>query len=341
MSATTTTTRKIRPKSLRKKIAATSNLPKLLVEVSIDDSHDTEKLDSPSPNVLKEMTHSLQQLKIQESKILSLGCVDKGHIKILSESTQEIDSDPEDFSTPQDNGFSLLSPITNHKEVSLSRSAVNNTSSISLDSGVCSARESHRTSIELLSPEGTEPNLQWTSPLHKTSRGSSHVSPILSVTESSESESIATIIEDSVFNSVTCNKPEKLSVSTDTFAELLQVAMKLVDDVQPIYQEYKDGPYLKNSLKETNRRKSHMDKPQMLLEQKRESFRKLSAEPVLQRSSNDLVVQETGSRKKSACIICKRNKKISGSVTTNVLIKTTMVRNMQERRRYSEVLRVS
>ena len=339
------TSLKSRPRSLKKRSIASSHLPTIHRHfsksgvahhevVDVDSMSGTNKLitsafkdlkiigsgERPPPVPVKECGGSMAREWTGgdgECSILAGGSSGENPLAtggplILTEDGHTFDCAPEQ---------SLLKTPQSIRELTLGR---NNMSSSSIDSGVYSLRGSKRPSFEEPSPADT---LQSEHSLQQRSR-----------TMSGKRSTPTVHIDDTT----TKRRTSRLSVDEKAFSELLQAATKLVLDAHP--QDDKPGLhsnnlYLKNSLQYYKRRKSEWDlaglKPQ---HEKEKLSRKKSAEPILQRIPARSSTAD--SKKMSACIICERNKRVNDNVCSSILIKTSMARTMQERRRFSEVLKV-
>ncbi len=144
-------------------------------------------------------------------------------------------------------------------------------------------------------------------------------------------------------------KPKELSVNVDAFADLLQAAMRLIDDVKPVEETKKSRDETpqnegrsKGSLIKSKRRSSCWENT--IPKPEAPKLRKVSAAPILQRNFSIGGGSKNSSKKEgrvSACIMCERNNRVKDNGGSNVVIKTSMIRTLQKRRRYSEVLKVS
>ena len=220
--------------------------------------------------------------------------------------------------------MSLKAPGTPERNLIRRRNEI---SSSSIDSGVYSTHGSKRPSVE---------QLNSTTNSNQTSRSSLRYRRSESICFSPEERDAPQQVS---LSDGFKPSSKRLNVDSLAFAELVQAATKLIDDAHPVCDLTNGsaagyGTGLKNSVQDFKRRRSEWDLP-TLKPQHEGPVRKKSAEPVLQRElARTLNVESNRSRKVSACIICERNKRPS------ILIKTTMIRNMQESRRFSEVLKV-
>lgn len=335
---------KSRPRSLKKKSIASSHLPTLHRHFSKSGVAHHEVIDADSmsgtneliANAFKDLKND--SVKSDESTAIDLPVVQARELTngerecfILTEGESERNLPTTDgpLILKEDGHSSVYSPEQmllktppGMQQLTLGR---NSASSSSIDSGVYSLRGSKRPSFESPSPVDF---MQSNIILRQRSR-----------TTPSKLSTPTVSIDDTT----TKRKTSRLSVDEEAFAELLQAATKLVLDVHPQSERtglHNNNLYLKNSLQYFKRRKSEWDLTGLGWKPQHEKLsRKKSAEPILQRipakaSTSDL------RKKSSACIICERNKRVNDNVCSSVLIKTSMVRTMQERRRFSEVLKV-
>lgn len=370
---------KSRPKSLRRKrsVASSTDLPKLYRQFSKNGIDHQEAIEASMSSTNKLIMNAFRDMNIGTNKAETASTrnhandfMTKGetstdaHLSsfllersfdercILTEesisgerpSTQSSETEcpilhDENGSLDDSEDQTLLKTPLSAKELKLGRTKVINTSSSSIDSGVYSPRSSKRPSVELLSPVDPQSNhIIYPQRRNRTLSGGNGCRP---ANKASLSGNPVVSVDDTS----TCKGSRRLSVDQDAFSELLKAATKLVLDAHPLSMSDSDKAglqgnslFLRNSLQYFKRRKSEWDiaglKPQP-----EKVVRKKSAEPVLQRVSSKS--REPKSKKVSACIICERNKRANESTTSSILIKTTMVRTMQERRRFSEVLKVS
>lgn len=338
------------------KSKATTNLPKLyhqysrespdhpMVDVNISSTNDL------ITNAFREMNLTAKENgeEVEQGTFILGGDHDKS---ILTDDTlfgEGEDTSPQYSDSDRDKSVvtSLLIPISHEDR---QKNMIGNTSSTSLDSGVSSARASKRTSLEMPSPEAGTPygyGLQYSHAQRRQRLGKSDCLSVGDLT--------ATILEDEVSFCTTSKRPDRMSVDAESFNELLKAAIRVVSKAEEdgrssesaLDEIQNRGIFLKNSLKYDKRRQSHYDNPE--LTPPPQIRRKKSAEPILQRTSSSslepardrsLSIETTRSRKMSACIICERKRLMSDN-TASVMIKTTMGKNIQETRRFSEVLKV-
>ena len=247
----------------------------------------------------------------------------------------------------------LKTPIRESNEgLSMNRSLTMSSSSI--DSGVCSPRGSKRPSFEQVNLDTPHSNFFMD---HGTTKKRSMEGNLIITEKTPRKESNCSISVDGT----ECDKRNtRLSVSKEAFAELLEAATKLVQDVHPVKEAEsasRDGNchFLRSSLQYYKRRKSEWDarlKPRCDEQNDTAAIRKMSTGSILQRPTMSLTAAKRSwsnmasmswsLQSSTACIICDRKRRaVDENVLPNVLIKTTMARTMQEKRRFSEVLKVS
>jgi hypothetical protein len=335
--------RKSRPKSLRKRSIASSNLPTLCRKFSNAGVNHHEVIDVNMSSTNELIMNAFKDLKIGSkaestaSSITTLICDrdDKvssetsesrtcgdvlGEHCILTEAVElcpSIECGKKTRLQPSilddENQQTFLKTPLSALELRLGK----NVSSSSIDSGVYSLRGSKRPSFEQASP-----------------LDSSQVQPLRGMSGKRSS---------SADDSTTHRRSSRFSVSEEAFSELLQAATKLVLDANPMDEQestaqHHGDQFLKNSLRHFKRRKSECDIVGLKPPQHEKVSRKRSAEPVLQRISTRSSEVTPNSRRLPACIICERNN--HENAAASVLIKTTMVRTVQMKRRFSEVLKV-
>ena len=355
------------PKSLRKKSVASSNLHQLLEEdkvendptiihsdlieafkqIHLNSQHGRQPLGYSNGSTLHQI--SLQGRRPdQDASTPSFLVQDHSNEhNILDDDAEEAgnllgDAKSSNNLSPQKSSTVFLMPVKKGLEHSTNRGTC--TSLDSNDSGLYSEGSSKRPSIELTSPDAMRSSCNI-SDGRTDSRG--EIECLVSPNEVGR-EILQDVCEDGEPSS---RQRSRVNVDEEAFSELVKAALKLVSDVRPnspdteqkVEMQQAQPPCLKDSLKNAARRKSHLDPPTNSQQAKKSVTRKKSAEPFLQSSRSVPVEGQSSSsnsksRKMSAYIICDQKKRDSYE---SCIIRTPMLRHMQERSRFSEVLQVS